>query len=522
MAEVILIRPGFTRGLQFSDYTKESRPPAGLLYLAAPLVQNGFEVAIIDQTVERNWKNRLQEEINDKTLCIGITCLTGYMILNSIETVKFVRQYTQCPVVWGGVHPSLEVDTTITSEYVDIIAQGEGEETLLELATALKNKQDIGNIHGLIYKKNGMVYKNESRAPYDLNKLPALPFHLVDFNNYKGHYGLSRYFRFQAPVAVSLETSRGCTHRCSYCVMASNIYKGKTKWRGMAADQIANMVEDIVTRYDVHAFSFIDDNFFVDIDRAKTFLSELERRHLKIEWFADVRMDTIVKNIDIDFLKQLEQSGLRTLGIGIESGSDKMLKFIHKGETRATYIEANRILAASAIVPRYGILQGLPSETREDVEQTYMLVIDLLQDNPKCVPKLNKLLPTPGTPILEECVKRGFKPPQQLIDWAGYCDTSWMHGPKPWMDKEAAEFIMSQLYFNDLLLFAMARPKRGFIAGTALKMGTKLLTFRIKRKFYAFKFERFFHRIVRVPSFYPLLKRLYTIYLRFDRKKKTA
>jgi hypothetical protein len=81
---------------------------------------------------------------------------------------------------------------------------------------------------------------------------------------------------------------------------------------------------------------------------------------------------------------------------------------------------------------------------------------------------------------------------------------------------------MSQLYFNDLLLFAMARPKRGFIAGTALKMGTKLLTFRIKRKFYAFKFERFFHRIVRVPSFYPLLKRLYTIYLRFDRKKKTA
>lgn len=518
MAEVILIRPGFSKGLKFSDYTRESRPPAGLLYLAAPLVEHGFEVAIIDQSVEKDWKMRLQKEIDHTTLCIGITCLTGYMIINGIEIAKLIRQYSNCPIIWGGVHPSLEVDSTIASEYVDIIAQGEGEETLLELASALRNKETLENIRGIIYKKRGKVYKNGARQPYDLNNLPSLPFQLINLNYYKGHYSLSRYFRFESSIAVSIETSRGCTHRCTYCVMAGNTYRERSKWRGMPAARIADIVEEIIDTYGIKAFAFIDDNFFVNIDRVKEFLDELERRRLKIEWFADVRMDTIIKKMNIDFLKRLERSGLRTLGIGIESGSDKILKYLCKGETRETYIEANRILAATNIVPRYGILQGLPTETKEDAEQSYMLVATLLKDNPRCVPKLNKLLPTPGTPIFEECIKHGFTPPQKFADWADYCDTAWVHGPTPWMDKAAAEFIMSQLYYNDLLLFAMAKPKRGFVADVALKMATKLLIYRIEKQFYSFKFERLFHRLIRASSVYPILKRLYTIYLRFNRK----
>ena len=278
------------------------------------------------------------------------------------------------------------------------------------------------------------------------------------------------------------------------------------------------MVEDIFKRLGVHAFAFIDDNFFVDINRVKEFLSEIERRNLNIEWFSDVRMDTIVNKLDHDFLKRLEKLGLRTLCIGIESGSNQMLKFLHKGETRETYIEANRMLSATTIVPRYGIIQGFPTETREDAEETYILVTQLLKDNPNCVPKLNKLLPTPGTTLLDECIKKGFKPPQKFEDWADYCDTPWTHGPAPWMDKEAAEFVISQLYYNDLLLFATAKPRRGPITNAILNTATKLLLYRIKKQFYAFKFEKFFHRFIRTPYFYSIIKRFYTIYLKLYRK----
>ena len=102
--QVILVRPAY--GPLDAGF-RESRPPAGLLYVAAPLVQTGFSVAIIDQTVESKWKERLLCCLGENTLCIGITCLTGPMILNGIDIAKLVREHSKCPIVWGGVHPSL-------------------------------------------------------------------------------------------------------------------------------------------------------------------------------------------------------------------------------------------------------------------------------------------------------------------------------------------------------------------------------------------------------------------------------
>jgi len=518
MSEVILIRPAFLKGLKFSDYSRESRPPSGLLYVAAPLVQHGFDVVIIDQSAEKNWKEILLSEITDKTLCIGITCLTGYMIINAIDIVKLVRNHSRCPIVWGGTHPTLDVDTTINSEYSDIIVNGEGEETFLELVNALKNKESYENIKGITYKKEGKIYKNSPREQYNLNDLPPLPLHLVTMDNYKGHSGLSLFFRFKNPIALSIETSRGCTHKCSYCVLASNNYKDRSKWRSMSATRTVDMIEEINKKFGINAFVFVDNNFFVNMHRVTDFLDEIEKRNLNIEWFADIRMDTIVRKMDAAFLKRLEKSGLRTLGIGIESGSNRILDSIHKGETYEIYIEANRMLSTTNIVPRFGILQGLPGESRDDAAKTYKLVIELLKDNPKCVPKLNKLIPTPHTPIMDECIKNGFLPPQKLEDWTVYCDPGWDHGPSPWMDKEAAKFIMSQLYYNAILTLSLAKPTRGPILRTILKFSTKLLLYRIEKRFYSFKVEMFFYRLFRLSLLRALLKNVYSIYLRYHSK----
>lgn len=203
MAEVILFRPNFSK-----TGIKESRPPAGLLYVSAPLVKHGYEVAIIDQSVEDHWRERLLDELNAKTLGVGITCLTGHMISGGIKIAELVRQYSGCPVVWGGVHPSLEPDTTIASEHVDIIVSGEGEETALELVGALQENRALEDIDGIIFKKNGAIHRTRPRAMYDLNNLPPLPFHLVDFSKYYGNPALQEFFNFTKKSAVSIETSR--------------------------------------------------------------------------------------------------------------------------------------------------------------------------------------------------------------------------------------------------------------------------------------------------------------------------
>ena len=434
--------------------------------------------------------------------------------MNAVEIARIVRKRSACPIVWGGVHPTVEQDSTIASEWVDIIVVGEGEETFCDLVETLRKKKPLDTVNGIIFKQNGRARKTPARGCYDLDKLPMLPLNLVNLTHYKEHFGLTRYFRFSSPVAVSIETSRGCTHRCTYCVMASKEYAARAKWRGMSAVKVADVVQEIMGKYGIHAFAFVDDNFFVDMARVLDFLEEIERRPLNIEWFADIRMDTIVKNMDIPLLKRLESSGLRSVSVGIESGSNRMLKYLRKGETRETYIEANKMLVATRIVPQYGFILGLPTERREDVEQSYALAVQLLKDNPNAAPTMNKLLPTPGTPLLEECVKHGFCPPDKLEDWVDYCDTKWKRGPTVWMDKDAARFIISQIYFHDLLTMVTAKPNKGRLQKFLLDCATRLLLLRIKKQFHSMRIEQAIHRLIRIPILFRFIKRAYIFYLR--------
>ena len=499
MAQIVLVRP--KRESPDSVATKEIRPPAGLIYVAAPLVQNGFDVVIIDQTVHDDWEERLLHSLNNKTLCVGITALTGYMIINGIEVSKLVRKYSNCPIVWGGVHVSIEQDTSIVSKYIDIIVVGEGEETFLELVNAFKEKESIENVNGIVYQRNGKVYKTGSRKPYDLNNLPHLPFHLVDFNIYSDQWMLNNFFRFtNSSKAVAIETSRGCTDRCTYCVISNENYieTGRSVWRSMSAKKIADMVEGIIGEYGKMSFTFIDDNFFVSPRRVKEFLDEIEIRNLDFEWFADVRMDTIVRKLDTTFLKRLENSGLRSLGIGIESGSNRMLKYICKGEERETFIEANKKLASTNIVPLYGIILGMPTEKREDVVDTFTLVTDFIKENPNSFIMLNKLLPNPKTPIFEECIKHGYDPPGKLEDWAYVMDTGWSRGPSVWMDNEAVKLIMSLFYYRYLLYRARGVINKSYIFENVLKVATRLLLYRIeKKRYYFFQVERLLYKIAK-------------------------
>jgi radical SAM superfamily enzyme YgiQ (UPF0313 family) len=505
VAEIILIRPKYT---EISSHLKESRPPAGLLYVAATLVQHNFDVVIIDQSVEKEWENRLIAELNEKTIFVGITCLTGYMILNGIEIVKIVRRHSQCPVVWGGVHPYLEPDSTIASEYVDIIVVGEGEETAVELASVLKFGGELKDIEGIIYKKDGKIIKNKYRALYNLNELPELPLHLVNWELYRNHSMLYEFFNFRNPLAISIETSRGCTHRCRYCVEANetHIKTGNSSWRYMKAEKIVDIIEYAINRYGIKSFTVIDDNFFVHIERVKKFCDELERRGLAIEWFAEIRTDTITKRMDIPFLERLQRSGLRSIGVGIESGSDKILKYLNKGETVETYIEANRMLAHTHIRVQYGLILGLPYEKKEDVVKSYKLVIQLLRENSYAAPKLNKLLPTPNTPIMNDCIKLGFKKPSRFEEWYSYCDTNWFNGPGVWMDKETTEFIMSQLHFQYVL--SVYKQKRSLFWRMLYRCSSALLLFRIERDFYSLRFEKKLIDVIRNPLVMGFLRRV--------------
>ena len=100
--------------------------PLSLLYVASKAIQK-FEIAIIDQRIEENWKEKLIELLNTKPLCVGFTALIGDQISNGLAASKLVKSINpEIPVIWGGIQTSLIPEMAIRSSFIDIVVMGEG------------------------------------------------------------------------------------------------------------------------------------------------------------------------------------------------------------------------------------------------------------------------------------------------------------------------------------------------------------------------------------------------------------
>src|SRR5215469_14062452 len=122
--------------------------PLCLLSLASTLRAADFEVVIIDAAILLDYRHRvLKEAVN--ALCVGISVLTGPMIQGSIEIATAVKRLLpNLPVIFGGWHPSLLPDQTLSESFVDIVVRGQGELTLLEVAEALAEGRSVAEVPG--------------------------------------------------------------------------------------------------------------------------------------------------------------------------------------------------------------------------------------------------------------------------------------------------------------------------------------------------------------------------------------
>ena len=123
--------------------------PQGLLHVAAPLLPNGFEVRILDQRFEPNWRSVLQEELELGLVCVGVSTTTGPQLRHALEISKAVKSIRDTPVVWGGVHPSILPGQVLTLREVDVVVVGEGEQTFLELVQALERGFPLSGVKGI-------------------------------------------------------------------------------------------------------------------------------------------------------------------------------------------------------------------------------------------------------------------------------------------------------------------------------------------------------------------------------------
>ncbi len=424
MSEIILLQPkiGYIETLSYIE-----SPPLGLLYSVANIPKT-INVKIIDQRVSKNWQKEIDDYVNNNTICFATTTATGEQIKYMLDLCKYCKKkHPHIPIILGGIHGTLLAKQTLESRFLDIVIKGEGEETFLELFNSLKkykseviqyDYREIKNKDIILEKIKGIVYKNIQKDKVGITENPDRKFlnfeeanepryDLVDMKKYLPKLmGAKRFF---------IQTSRGCPCKCSFCY---NGFFNKNTWRYQSASKILDRIENIVKKYNVRSFYFLDDNFFVDMNRVKYFLKGLKERSLKIKWNVQgTRIDSIHK-MPSSLIDEIIDSGCNRLIFGVESGSDRILKLLNKNILLKQVIDVNRRLVNKDISLQYSFMCGLPTETKKDLRKSINLALRLLKDNKKAmISEFAIYTPYPQTPLYNLALKKGIKINKKLSDW---------------------------------------------------------------------------------------------------------
>lgn len=473
MADILLVYPG--------KREKAPRLPLSVLYLANALEKAGYKPNVLDTRLDS-----FEGIGGGDYLFAGISSMCGSQIRYGLEAARKIREDDpSLPIVWGGVHPSLVPDQTAENEFVDIVARGEGEETVVELARAIEGGKPLDGVKGLTYKQDGRLKRTADRGFIDFNTLGPLSYDYVQVSRYLDS---KEYF--------SVQSSRGCPHDCIFCF--NRCFNDRT-WRAKTAKTLVDEVERIVERYGVKDFYFIDDNFFVDQRRVEAFCSLLGERNLDITWFPECRFDYFA-GYSPEFIKKIRGAGCNKVFFGGESGSQRLLDYMHKGTTVEQITESVRKCRQFDIKPTVSFMIGWPTETADDVKKTLDLVDKIKSIHPGAeVNNLFFLGILPGTDILEIAKKHGYAEPQSLEEWQDWRlspdDLPWLEGRRG--ELEAVSNISRFWYYHQRISSYSFEARKAQLGGRHMIWAYSVFhgifdvsaRYRWRRRFFKFPLE---------------------------------
>src|ERR1700677_2537578 len=276
--------------------SSDATAPLGILAVATPLIRAGYQVVLIDSTITPDFKKRVLIEVQD-AICLGISLVTGPMIRETVEIAQAIREWNPAfPIILGGWHPSLLPEQTLQAACVDYIVRGQGEEALLELVQHLESRAAPDFIPGIGFKRAGKLIMTPERPLKPLVEMPPKAYQIADFDAYERGCG-RRWAMYTSSLA--------CPFNCSYCTNAG-VY-GR-KWNALPPGQFVEETVDLSRRYGLEMLWIVDDNFLVDLDRARAISEGLVRAGAAFKWSIQATTN-LTARLSLEDLKLLHKSG---------------------------------------------------------------------------------------------------------------------------------------------------------------------------------------------------------------------
>lgn len=369
--------------------------PLGIAYVSASLKAKGFLIYTLNlNNIDGNIKNIIESRIVEDDIDIVLTGGLSFQInaiKNIISAVKLIN--SDIPViVGGGIITSAPEPAMRALEFADYGIIGEGEITNCELASALENKSDCNSVRGIIYRSGDEYVITPPRPEIvDLDSLPYPDYEGFDFS--KVLSSVASIQGINEKNAITMLSSRSCPYQCTFCFHSS----GK-KYRQRSLDNFFEELEYLVGKYGIKYIFVADELFAHKMERVKEFCRRISEYDIK--WWAQFRVSDITPEL-VDLLKS---SNCVTMGFGIESADNNILKSMKKGTTVEQIENALKLVYDAGIGIQGGFIFGDVNETIESAKNT----LDWWKKNSRYCLGLNFITIYPGTPLYQYAVSKNI------------------------------------------------------------------------------------------------------------------
>jgi len=240
------------------------------------------------------------------------------------DTIDAIRSCSDAIIVIGGSGFSMFAKEIMKDEpRIDCGVYLEGEAIFPKL---LENLDTPANVKSVYYRKNGEVFFSGSTSYSDLNRL-----NMPD----KGGLPIDEYRKNRDSIGV--QTKRGCTLHCLYCVYPFlNGHSYRLKDPLLVVDEI----EQFARNHGVERFMFVDSVFNIPKKHAEEICREIIKRRVKVKWSAWFNE----RHLSREFLELAKEAGCDSVILSPDGFSDDVLEKLGKNLTRKDILKAFRIM----------------------------------------------------------------------------------------------------------------------------------------------------------------------------------
>lgn len=405
-----------------ADHIKRINEALGLEALAAYLQSAGLKVGVINCNVAPHSPQEIARKIvRSKARVVGISMIYRPQVGFGMDLLEALQIVPDLHVVMGGALASYMPRELLSRlRRLNAVVFGEAEITFLNYCVAVVGNSDTRSLPGIAWRDAQTIVMNPAAEPLDLATVQRPTRHTLEYLRTRGW-----------PTRIaSIYTSRGCLAKCTFCTGkdAYNVER-KITYRYRDPVEVCDEIQYLHEAFGVKFVYINDDNFLgygqKSHARVRAICNELIARRLGIQFATECRVD----GIDLETLTRLKEAGMRQVLLGIESGSESVLKRWRKGSTVEQNHKAVAMCREAGVTLEPGFILFDAETSRAELADNLEFVRAARFDRiPFPTYLINRLSVYPGTEVEREWTEKGILAPSPIPAQRTACpsDRTWM------------------------------------------------------------------------------------------------